>query len=110
MAKSDGLGLADAIEALRGELSEAVARGQGKDIRFHLGEIEIEFQTTIERSAGGKGGVQFWVVELGAEGAVRHESVHTIRLKLEAVDESVDDGSGAKTTSNRLKISGKAKG
>lgn len=110
MAKSDDLGLADAIEALRRELSKAVANGEGKDIRFNLGDIEVEFQTTIEKNASAQGGVEFWVVQLAAEGAVRHESVHTIRLKLEPVGESAHDESGAKNTSNRLKVSGKSKG
>jgi hypothetical protein len=38
-----GAGLAEAIEAVRAELRTAQDVGRGDDVRFVVGEIEIEF-------------------------------------------------------------------
>ncbi len=37
------LGLADAVRALRLELSEAIQQGEGESLRFELRQVELEF-------------------------------------------------------------------
>ena len=38
------IGLKETLEALRIELGEAILVSEGKEIRFEVGEIELEFQ------------------------------------------------------------------
>lgn len=59
------LGLKETLEALRIEISESILVSEGKEIRFEMGEIELEMQVVIEKSKNGTGGVKFWVVEMG---------------------------------------------
>lgn len=102
---SEALGLAEVIEGLRRELEEAVDQAEDENIRFLLGDIEIELQTTVERSAGANAGIKFWVVDTGATGEHRRENVHTLRLALEAVDAAADrDDEGAQTETGKLKL------
>lgn len=82
--------LADAIEALRGELQAAMDAGDGKQLRFHVEGLELEFQTVVTREASGKGstkgGIKFWL--LSGEGStelagkIGSSRVQTVRMKL----------------------------
>ncbi len=38
------IGLAETIDALHAELAAAVKRGQGQEIQFPIGSVELEFQ------------------------------------------------------------------
>src|SRR6266852_4325525 len=60
------VGLADAIAALRKELTAAMTAGQDEDVRFRLGPVELEFELDVKRDAKAKGGVKFWVVSVEA--------------------------------------------
>lgn len=86
--------LANVIKGLRKELSEAIAAGDGEDIRFQLGPVELEFQVEVsleaEGKAGAKGGIQFGVISLGevsGETTVSRSqgTIHTIKLTLNPV-------------------------
>jgi hypothetical protein len=85
MAESRRIGLQEAIAALRAELIESVVASQGERLRFEVGEIIMEFQIEVERSAEAKGGIQFWVVELGGVGAVKDKDVHKVVIPLKPV-------------------------
>ena len=76
------LGLVEAIQALRQELSDAIQAGGSETLRFKVGEIELGFQVVVERLA--KGGVKFWVVELGGEAS--KAMTHTVRVPLTPQD------------------------
>ncbi len=76
------IGLADAIRALRSELSESVLAGAEEDLRFQVGEVELQFQVEVERSAVAKGGIRFWVVEAGGEGKHASTSTHLVKIPL----------------------------
>ncbi len=88
------IGLKDAIEALRLELSESILVSEGKEVRFEVGEIEMEFQVAVEQTTGGKGGIKFWVVELGAEMADKSSMIHKVKIPLKPVWQ---DGSPIRT-------------
>jgi hypothetical protein len=77
--------LADAIRALRSELLKAVRAGQGEDIRFALGEVELEMQVEAAREATGEAGIKFWVVSIGGKGSRSSGTTHTVRLTLAPV-------------------------
>lgn len=78
-------GLSDAITSIRGELTRAVASGEGEDIRFRLGPVELEFELEARKDAGATAGVRFWVISAAAKGDVSSGSVHRIRLTLQPI-------------------------
>lgn len=93
-SKKSSVPIALAIQNLRQELSQAVAEGEGKNLRFELGPVELEFQVEVsweaEGTAGGKGGIQFGIISLGevsAEAGAKRsrEKIHTIKLTLNPV-------------------------
>ncbi len=71
--------LAEAIAALRAGLEAALAEGQGKDVQFGLGDVELTLQLVADKHAGGKIG---WSV-LGVDGGGRSERTHSMKLVLQ---------------------------
>jgi hypothetical protein len=78
--------LADVIKELREELAGAIEAGKEHEIRFKPGPIEIELAMQVEKEASGKGGVRFWVVELGGDIKAGQVQSHKIKLSLQLVD------------------------
>lgn len=76
------LGLADAVRALRSELTTVMREGRDEALRFELGPVEMEFLLEVQREAGGEAGVKFWVVNLGGKGSVTRGSTHRVTLSL----------------------------
>ncbi len=74
--------VASAIESLRGQLAEAMRAGEGKDLRFRLGPVELELQVEAVAEAGAETGVKFWVVSAGGRGSRSSSSVHTVKVTL----------------------------
>ncbi len=85
MAEPKRIGLQEAIAALRTELIEAVMASQGEKLRFEVGEITMEFQIEVERSMEAKGGLKFYVVDLGAGGTEKAKDVHKVVIPLKPV-------------------------
>lgn len=79
------IALAEMIEELRNELQTAVAAGQGKDVRFALGEVTLEAQVEVAKEGKGEAGVKFWLAEIGASGTASKAVTQKIVLKLEPV-------------------------
>jgi hypothetical protein len=75
--------LSDTIDALRAELSAAVAKGADADIRFPVGAIQLEFNVTVTKSTDVKGGIRFWVVDAGAGGSIASQAVQKVTIALE---------------------------
>jgi hypothetical protein len=67
----DGLGLAEAIEALRDDLLKARAEGATSDIQLPVESMTVELTVTATRTREGKAGfkVPFVPVELGGGGS-----------------------------------------
>lgn len=82
MPDAQWVGLADAIRALRSELTAAMAEGADQELRFELGSVEMEFLLEVQREAGTEAGVKFWVINLGAKGGVTSGSTHRVTLAL----------------------------
>jgi hypothetical protein len=78
----DWLDLADAIDVLREQLSEAQDRGRGSALRFVLGEITAEFEVELMRTRGGGGALRFGVVDADARGERARRSVQRLTLRL----------------------------
>jgi hypothetical protein len=76
------VGLADAVRALRAELTTAMTEGRDGTLRFELGPVEMEFLLEVRREGGGEAGVKFWVVSLGGKGSASRGSTHRVTLSL----------------------------
>lgn len=84
--KSDGIGLADALEALRAELASAQTKAAGTDIRFPIETLTVELKVGVTRSAEGKAGfrVPFVGAELGGSTGNNRETLQTVTLVMGA--------------------------
>jgi hypothetical protein len=85
------VGLAEAIKALRSELTSSMAEGSDKELKFRLGPVEMEFAVAVTREAGGEAGVKFWVVSLGGKGTLTSETTHRVTLQLQPLAQSGQD-------------------
>jgi hypothetical protein len=76
------LGLAESIGSLRRELAQAIAAGADEDLRFEVGEIQLQLTVTAERSREGSGGIKFWVVNASGGVGASDATSHTITIPL----------------------------
>ena len=70
------VGLAQAIEALRAELTEAMNAGRDEEMQFSLEPVELTLQAVLTKEGGGKLGWK--VLEFGGS----YEAATTQALKL----------------------------
>lgn len=70
--------LAEAVESLRAGLEAALAQGQGRDVQFGLGDVELTLQLVADKHGGGKIG---WSV-LGVDAGAKAERTHSVKLVL----------------------------
>ena len=63
------VGLADAVEALRDELTAARNLGKGQDLLFEVGPVDVEFSVVVKRTGDGKAGLTIGVVTVGVAGS-----------------------------------------
>ena len=76
------IGLEEMIAALRRELIASIVASQGEGLRFEVGEVTVEIHVEVERSANVKGGIKFWVVELGGSDGRKDKSIHKVTIPL----------------------------
>ncbi|MFI6143863.1 trypco2 family protein [Streptomyces sp. NPDC051109] len=76
------IGLADAVAAVREEITEAVDRGEGQDLVFALGPVELEFEVVLQADAKAKAGFRAWVVSADAEAGVSRGRTHRVAFTL----------------------------
>ena len=93
------VGLKEAVEALRKELSASIVAAANESLRFEVGQITMEFQIGVERTAEGSGGIKFWVVELGGKGVYKSTEVHKVTIPLKPVH---GDGRPVLTGGNKI--------
>ena len=80
------LGLAEAIEAVRGELRRAQDKGRGSDVRFAVGDIELEFAVDARKTAGGEASIKVLsVLSLGGKGEVARGETNRVKVTLKPV-------------------------
>jgi hypothetical protein len=86
VTRPDGtIGLADAIEGLRYELALAAWWGNGQQLRFKPGPVELTVEATVTSTVEGHGGVRWWIVDAGASGSADTSATQTVKLTLEPV-------------------------
>ncbi|MFI8194459.1 trypco2 family protein [Streptomyces sp. NPDC085946] len=74
--------LGDAVAAVRDSLMEAARRGEGQDVTFDVGPIELEFLVEIRHEARAKAGFRAWVVTADAEGSAARGHSHRVMVTL----------------------------
>jgi hypothetical protein len=81
------VGLAEAIGALRQELTTAMdAAGPDARVRFELQPVELEFLLEVRKEGAGEAGVRFGVVTISGKGGVSSASTHRLKLSLKPQD------------------------
>lgn len=80
---ADRVELAQVISQLRQELSAAMREGEGEDLQFELGPIEVELTVALSKEAGPHAKVRFWVIELGADAKIASQATQRITLTLD---------------------------
>lgn len=76
------LGLADAIDQLRRELSRAIDTAQGERLQFTIGPVELELQMALALKGGTKAEAKWVVMSVGADAGAERTRTHRIRLTL----------------------------
>jgi hypothetical protein len=77
------IGLAEAIAGLRADLSTARLQGEGQDIRFSVGEIEVELAVEFGWSKEAGGGFKlFSFVDLSGKAGSTDKATNKVKLKL----------------------------
>ena len=76
------IGLRETIDALRAELTAARAEAMDADVQFPVAGVQLEFHVGVKRGADGKGGVKFWVLELGGGGSYARETIQKVVVTL----------------------------
>ncbi|WP_035700261.1 trypco2 family protein [Glycomyces tenuis] len=76
--------LAEAIKALRSQLTEAMRDGDGEKVRFTVDKIDLDLELTVTK--GAEGGLSWKVFSVGAsaKGDVSKVSVQRLHLELSA--------------------------
>jgi len=80
------LGLAEAIDVVRGELRKAQDSGQGADVRFSVGSVEVELAVEIVKKGGGEASVNvLGVLSLGGKGEVSRGGTNRVKVVLNPI-------------------------
>ena len=79
-----GIGLDEALEALRAELASAQWKAAGQDLQFPIETLTVELKVGVTRSKEGKAAFRVPLVEaqLGAGASVHREALQTVTLVL----------------------------
>lgn len=78
--------LAEAIAAVREQLSRAQKEGAAAGLRFRVGPVELEFDVVISQKTGGEGGLKVYVLTLGAKHERTLGSTHRVKVTLQPID------------------------
>jgi hypothetical protein len=78
--------LAQAIGGIRAELTEAMASATDEQLRFDVGDVELEFTVDVRHDRKAQGGVRVWVAELGGGGGTSRGSANRLKVTLHPVD------------------------
>ncbi|WP_330172588.1 hypothetical protein OG875_02685 [Streptomyces sp. NBC_01498] len=77
--------LTQAVRVVRDQLMAAASHGAGQDLRFDVGEIQMEFAVELRHDTRVKGGVRAWVVsadvDAGRGAAHTHKVAFTLKPK-----------------------------
>ncbi|MFF0538462.1 trypco2 family protein [Streptomyces coelicoflavus] len=76
------VGLAEVISRIRGELEEARADAEGRDLGFAVENVSLTFTVQVHRAGSGRGGLRIGVVTAELGGSVDHQTTHQVQVDL----------------------------
>lgn len=82
MSRPGEIGLADAVAAIREELLAAAESGNGQELQFSVGPVDLEFTVVLRTDATVKSGFRAWVLSADAEAGLGRERTQRIALTL----------------------------
>lgn len=74
-------GLAEVIGQVRDELERAQRAGEGRDLKFSVEKVNLEFAVQVRREGSGRAELRIGVLTAGAGSAAR-DTTHTIQIEL----------------------------
>jgi hypothetical protein len=80
---SEGIGLAEAIAALRDDLLKARAAGAGAEIQLPIESMTVELTVTATRTADGKAGFKIPLIQLELGGGGSRERANEQKVTVE---------------------------
>ncbi|MGV9302009.1 trypco2 family protein [Nonomuraea sp. NPDC004354] len=90
--------LADALKALRQELSRSIEESEGEAVRFRIEKINLEAQVAVTAGREGGVGVKIWLFSGDGKTSKQTVSTHTLTLELAA---ETADGDYVRTGAGR---------
>ncbi len=75
-------GLAEVIGQVRDELEQAQRAGEGRDLKFSVESVHLEFAVQVRREGSGRAELRIGVVTAGGGGSAAREATHTIQIEL----------------------------
>ena len=72
--------MADLIEAVRADLERAIVAGQGHQLRFLMGPVELDLGVVVTREAGGGFSLKVPWLQVGAEANARRSGERSQRI------------------------------
>ena len=73
------------MDAIRGELQTAAVNARDQQLQFEVQDITLEVEVTTTGTREAKGGLQVWVVSIGAGGSKAKTAAQKVTLNLNAV-------------------------
>ncbi|MFL1432040.1 MULTISPECIES: trypco2 family protein [unclassified Nocardiopsis] len=74
--------LTTAVQTLREELLEAAKQGEGAEITFEVGPIEMEFEVEFRKDVRAKTGFAAWIATAEAEAGVERGRTQRVAFTL----------------------------
>ncbi|MAE88932.1 MAG: hypothetical protein CMI67_04970 [Pelagibaca sp.] len=96
-----GMGLAEALETLRGELEAAAKSGREKAMKFRLEDVKLELALVASNKAGAGGGIKWLMLSAEASGEVSEAVTQKLTLTMNVIDEK---------TNQKAEVSGDSSG
>src|SRR5690606_18925051 len=84
-APKGAVALAEAIEALRDELTRAWLGGRDSVLRFRPSPVELTLQVGVTAAGSAKAGVKWWLIDLGGELSRQSVTTQIVKVTLEPV-------------------------
>jgi Trypsin-co-occurring domain 2 len=79
------LSLSDAIESIRSELAVAQRKGEQADLKFEVGEIELELEIAAELGASAGAEAKWFVVTAKTDAQYKESKKQKITIKLKPI-------------------------
>ena len=86
MAESEpGIPLADLVNAVRAQLETAAVNARGQQLQFEVQDVQLEVEVMTTGTREAEGGLQVWVLTVGAKGSKANAATQKVTLNLSAV-------------------------